>query len=81
MILDLRALFADLKKEVQMAKVEIRGRENILIPRGPNMMNATIVEAIEGGSSRITGVNVDGLFTPIEVVNALRWIPEDKLAS
>ena len=81
MILDLRALFADLKKEVQMAKVEIRGRENILIPRGSNMMNATIVEEIEGGSSRITGVNVDGLFTPIEVVNALRWIPESKLVS
>ena len=82
LILDLRALFVNLKKEeVKMEKVEARGRENISIPQGSDMITATIMEAVEEGKSRITGVNIDGLFTPIRVINAPRLIPDDKLAS
>ena len=64
-----------------MIQVKMRGRESILIPQGSNVVNATILEAVEGESSRITGIKVDGLFIPIRVVNALRWIPDNKLVS
>ena len=64
-----------------MTQIETRGKESISIPRGSNMINATIMEVVEEGNSRITGIKIDGLFIPIRVVDALRWIPEDKLAS
>ena len=79
MILDLQALLVNLKKEDKMIQVETRDRENILIPQGPNVVNATIMEVVEGGNSRITGINIDGLFIPKRIVDALRWIPGDKL--